>query len=126
GPGSADKPVFVRDLCRQIGRPLLLVDAEELDASPARFSEGLTLVLREAVLAGSAVYIDKVDGLLEQDTNRARLRALRRCLDLHPHRGSTAFLARETRWRWAPAGESWRLLPAELFRPGHSDHISIW
>jgi hypothetical protein len=100
------------------------VNAEQLAASPLGFQVALPLILREGLLQGAALCLDKIESALEQDPVGLRLRSLMQCLDTH--RGAPIFLVGERPWRWTLPAERSPWLPVQLHRPGYAEQIGTW
>jgi AAA+ superfamily predicted ATPase len=66
GPYGTGRMALAEAACSEIGIPLLAVDARGLKQGDLR--ENLRLVLREALLQGSSVYLEGCDALLERDS----------------------------------------------------------
>ncbi|HEY5955034.1 MAG TPA: ATP-binding protein, partial [Polyangiaceae bacterium] len=124
GPPSASKILVAQSCCRALDIPILQMDAEQLSASPLGFQAAMPLVMREAFLQGAALYVDKIDLVLEQDPASLRLRSLMQCLDAH--RGAPTFLVGERPWRWALPAARAPWLPVQLHRPAYPEQIATW
>ena len=82
GPPGTGKKALAAALCREIGLPLLMVDARELSRRFTDLERGLRLVFRGALFLQAAVYLEHFESWTrESDDSEARLRALARCLD---------------------------------------------
>ncbi len=66
GPYGTGKKMTAEVICRELGKPLLVVDSKGLKGSESL--EILKLILREAMLQGSSLYFEGLDALLEKDS----------------------------------------------------------
>ncbi|MCX9010218.1 MAG: ATP-binding protein [Candidatus Methanoperedens sp.] len=66
GPYGTGKKMTAEAVCRELGLSLLVVDSKYLKGSEA--SENLKLVIREALLQKSSVYLEGFDFLVGKDT----------------------------------------------------------
>jgi SpoVK/Ycf46/Vps4 family AAA+-type ATPase len=66
GPYGTGKKMTAEAVCRELGKPLLVVDSKGLKGSESL--ENLRLTLREAMLQGSSLYFEGLDSLLEKDS----------------------------------------------------------
>ncbi|HEY9247136.1 MAG TPA: ATP-binding protein, partial [Candidatus Methanoperedens sp.] len=66
GPYGTGKKLTAEAICRELKKPLLVVDSKGLKGSES--FEILKLILREAMLQGSSMYLEGLDTLLEKDS----------------------------------------------------------
>ncbi len=66
GPYGTGKKMTAEAVCRELRKPLLMVDSKGLKGNESL--ETLKLILREAMLQGSALYFEGLDALLEKDS----------------------------------------------------------
>jgi ATP-dependent 26S proteasome regulatory subunit len=123
GPYGAGKQGMAEAVCRDLGRPLLVVDVAKMpgdkDAAPPTLFE---LVQREVTLQGAAVFWKHFDTLLAED-RRAGLAAF---LDAAASRPVLTFLAGEVRWEPSEGLRSARFARVELTRPTWSERMAMW
>ncbi|HEX8748247.1 MAG TPA: AAA family ATPase, partial [Pyrinomonadaceae bacterium] len=82
GAAGVGKKFLAEALCRHAGLGLLVADAALLLAAPARVESAITRLLREARLAGAALYLDHAEALLDENEQSATAkRALLAALD---------------------------------------------
>ncbi|MSM38824.1 MAG: AAA family ATPase [Geobacter sp.] len=82
--GTGRKSV-ARAICHDLGRPLLLADAEQLLDGPIPFAEAALILAREAALQSAVLCLEQVDSLVHDEANARRLRLLAKILgDLVP------------------------------------------
>ncbi len=123
GQPRAGKGALVREVCRRLRLPLLVVDAEQLAAGPIGLDEGLFAVFRENVLSQSAIHIQRLDRVLEQNRDRPRLKALMRHVQAM---GGITFLSGEKPWSWQVSHDHILFLPLELRGPEYAEQVELW
>lgn len=96
GPYGTGKKMTAEAVCKELGMTLLLVDSSCLKKEPF---ETLNLVLREALLQNSSVYLDGFDMVLKDEIAGAAASGLLLEMDNFPY---MVFLAGEQTWQ--PAG----------------------
>lgn len=96
GPYGTGKKMTAEAACRELETPLLVVDSKAL--IKGEIIETLTLVLREALLQNSSLYLEGFDALLKKDAG-ADVTSLLQELDNFPN---WLFLSGEMPWE--PAG----------------------
>jgi SpoVK/Ycf46/Vps4 family AAA+-type ATPase len=66
GSYGTGKKMTAEAVCRELGKPLLVVDSKGLKGNDS--VENLKLTLREAMLQGSSLYFEGLDALMEKDS----------------------------------------------------------
>ena len=102
GPSGAAKRASLREACRAVGRPFLLIDVDSLITSGKPVA-ALDQIAREALLQDAILGFNRFDRLLSDEPESASIRlALRALLARRP--GPTVLIG-ETRWEpsaWLP------------------------
>lgn len=96
GPYGSGKKMAAGAICMELGKPMLVVDSKALKV--AESNESLKLIIREALLQGSALFFEGFDVLLEKDAG-VNMTNLIRELDILP---DWVFLSGE--FPWEPRG----------------------
>ncbi|HWR26449.1 MAG TPA: AAA family ATPase [candidate division Zixibacteria bacterium] len=81
GPYGSGKKMAAGAICMELGKPMLVVDSKALKG--AESIESLKLITREAMLQGSALFLEGFDVILEKDAG-ANMTNLIRELDQFP------------------------------------------
>ncbi len=81
GPYGTGKKMTAEAVCRELGKPLIVVDSKGLKGSESL--ETLKIIIREAMLQGSSLYFEGFDALLEKDSG-ASVPDLIRYMDSFP------------------------------------------
>jgi hypothetical protein len=119
----AGKETLVREICRRLRFPLLVVDAAQIASGPAGLDEGLFLSFRESLLCESVLHIKHIDRVMEQNRDRLTVELLFRTVrDM----GGITFLSGEKPWPWPAAREGILFLSVELRTPDYNDQAELW
>ncbi|MFZ5765293.1 MAG: AAA family ATPase [Thermodesulfobacteriota bacterium] len=96
GPAGSGKMHLARSFCREIGCPLLVVDALLLPADPDERQHRLHLAFREGLLTRAIVYLDRIDALLGADEGERMFRAIEQATLIW---GWIVFVSAEQPWQ---------------------------
>jgi hypothetical protein len=114
---------LVRAAARELGMPVMTVDAELLADSATDFEQGLFLLFREGLLSQTAIYLRNIDRALEPPLGASRYRALlRRVTEM----GSTVFASGEQTWCWQLPAEPVALRIIALQPDGFVEQLRAW
>jgi len=123
GPYGSGLQTAAEALCIRLRQSLLCVDLDALLTGHANgVNTAFSLAVREAMLSGSALYIDQIDLLLAEDKGALRRSLLR---ELSGFRG-LVFLAGEASWH--PHGEltGREFISVEFGRPDFAVRTELW
>jgi ATP-dependent 26S proteasome regulatory subunit len=98
GPRGVGRRALAEAVCGELGRPLLMVDAEELIARAPSQADLLRTVFREGVLLQAAIYLDNAGSVLVDE----RRGVLRQLAMIASDYGSLVFLSGNK--PWSPTG----------------------
>jgi Winged helix domain, variant/ATPase family associated with various cellular activities (AAA) len=123
GAGNAGTESMVRETARQLGLPVLAIEAELLSGPGPDFEQTIFLLFREGLLSQAALFLQNVDRALDQDSCGLRHRALFRCA---AEMGSIVFLSGERPWHWPLPPEPVVLWPLQLRPAGFAEQLQAW
>jgi AAA+ superfamily predicted ATPase len=76
GPTGSGKESLMRNICADLGIPLLIADAERMLSSQISFEDLIWFLGRETILQQSALCLKNYDALLEANGSRDRIKML--------------------------------------------------
>src|SRR5262249_31764078 len=121
--GSGRKSLAA-DICAEVGIPVLTVDVRDVLSRGATFESTLRSIFREGILRPAAIYLDRFEALLEDESKSAtHLRAIARCVDEFSW---MTFIATEKPWEPAGLFNRHRVFVAELPMPDEMERREIW
>jgi ATP-dependent 26S proteasome regulatory subunit len=123
GKPSAGKGALAEAVCSRLRLAVLVVDAEQLSVSTVGFDEGIFLAVRESLLCQTALYVQHIDRVLENDSARVRFKSLVRNVE---EMGGITFLSGERPWSWSFPGKGVLFLPVEIPYPGYDEQMNLW
>lgn len=123
GARNAGADVLARAAARQLGVPLLSLDAELLVETGSEFEQLFPLLFREGLLSQAAIYLGHIDRLLEPAAGAMRYRAL---LDGLVEMGSIVFASGEHPWCWPMPADPVVLHAVELRVAGIAEQLQAW
>lgn len=93
GPYGTGKKMAAEAVCREIGMALLVVDSKALFKNES--FENLAVVIREALLQNSSLYLEGFDALLKQENAAFAVKGMLQELDSFPN---PVFISSEQPW----------------------------
>jgi len=76
GPSGSGKESLMRNICADLGIPLLVADTDKMLSSQTSFEDLLWFLGRETILRQAALCLKNYDALLEAERNKNRIRIL--------------------------------------------------
>jgi len=120
GPEGSGKKAFAEVVCRQSGRLLLVVDLSQLSNSGSSITQLLQIAFREALLYGSAIYLDGWRGSSPAEEENSALQIAEMLIEDFP---GLVFLG--SLGRWQPRNAH-RFLSVELPVPDDDLRRQLW
>jgi len=112
GPTGTGKRTLAAAVCRELGVPLVRIDLRAILARFENFEQALFILLRQALVERSAVFLDHFEAVTG-DEGRASEHRKSICRSIN-ELAWLVFVGTETAWS-----------PADLFRPNHTVSIAL-
>ncbi len=121
GPYGTGKKMVAEAVCKEFGIPMLVVDSRALMKSESL--ETLNIIIREALLQDSSLYIEGFDALWKEKENGVTVTGLLQELDNFPN---VVFLSGEQQWEPAGALRNHRFIILAFPMPSLLLRKSLW
>lgn len=121
GPYGAGKKMTAEAVCKELGKPMLVVDVKNVNEDKTR--ETITIILREALLQGSSLYLDGVDTMLNQDNKGIDPAGLIHEIDNCP---GLSFLSGDQPWELKTIPINHAFITHEFHIPSFTHRKELW
>lgn len=123
GPEGAGKQRLAQAAVGRLGLPLLVIDCEQLLQTKVPWRQAMTLVFREGLLTPAALYLQRIDRVLQCDEAMLRLQDLARAV---AELGGVTFLSGSGVWAWPGVLDEHLFITLDIAQNDEASRQRMW